>query len=263
MGSYDNLNLNLCETLYAQGAAAVVTPHYTYRHADKVVLGEACPAGGSAIAGLQFYTGTRFPAAYRDGLFFADYTRSCIWFMPKGADGLPDPAQRQTFASGATGIVNLIQGPDGNLYYPDLNGGTVKRISFGSPNDAPTARATATPSSGAVPLAVQFDGTTSTDPNGDALTYDWDLDGDGDYDDSTAARPTRTLRRGRRGHRAAARHRPRRPAGHHERDRDRRRPADGADRHARGRRAVHGRRGDPVLRQREGLAGRGHPRDPV
>ncbi len=192
MGSYDNLNLNLCETLYAQGAASVVTPHYTYRHADKVVAGEACPAGGSAISGLQFYTGTRFPAAYRDGLFFADYTRSCIWFMPKGADGLPDPAQRQTFASGATGIVNLIQGPDGNLYYPDLNGGTVKRISFGSPNDAPTARATATPASGAVPLAVQFDGTTSTDPNGDTLTYAWDLDGDGDYDDSDAARPTRT-----------------------------------------------------------------------
>ena len=159
MGSYDNLNLDLCESLYAQGAASVVTPHYTYRHADKVVAGEACPAGGSAISGLQFYTGTRFPAAYRDGLFFADYTRSCIWFMPKGADGLPDPAQRQTFASGATGIVNLIQGPDGNLYYPDLNGGTVKRISFGSPNDAPTARATATPASGAVPLAVQFDGT--------------------------------------------------------------------------------------------------------
>ncbi len=39
MGSYDNLNLDLCETLYAQGAASVVTPHYTYRHADKVVAG--------------------------------------------------------------------------------------------------------------------------------------------------------------------------------------------------------------------------------
>ena len=192
MPSYDNLNLNLCETLYTQGAAAHAAPHYTYRHADKVIAGEACPSGTSSVAGLAFYTGTRFPARYRDGLFFADYSRSCLWFMPRGADGLPDPAQRESFGSGIVGIVNLVQGPDGSLYYPDLNNGAVRRISYGAPNDGPTARATATPASGGVPLAVQFDGRTSSDPNGDPLTYAWDLDGDGDYDDATGAQPTRT-----------------------------------------------------------------------
>ena len=164
MSSYDNLNLNLCETLYAQGAGAHAAPHYTYRHADKVIAGEACPSGTSSVAGLAFYTGTRFPARYRDGLFFADYSRSCIWFMPADANGLPDPARRESFGSGIAGIVNLAQGPDGSLYYPDLNNGAVRRISYGSPNDAPTARATATPASGAVPLAVAFDGRTSSDP---------------------------------------------------------------------------------------------------
>ena len=35
---------------------------------------------------------TTFPAAYKDALFFSDYSRNCIWVMCPGADGLPDPA---------------------------------------------------------------------------------------------------------------------------------------------------------------------------
>ena len=50
----------------------------------------------------------------------------------------------------------------------------------------------ADPSAGAAPLAVQFHGDMSTDPDGDALTYAWDLDGDGAFDDSTAVNPTHT-----------------------------------------------------------------------
>jgi PKD repeat protein len=86
-------------------------------------------------------------------------------------------------------------GPDGNLYYPDFDGGTVRRIGYiGSPNGAPTAVATASPTTGNAPLTVNFDGTGSTDPDNDPLAYAWDLDGDGAYDDSTASQPTYTLR---------------------------------------------------------------------
>jgi PKD repeat protein len=69
----------------------------------------------------------------------------------------------------------------------------VKRIRYTAGNGAPTAVATASPSSGAAPLTVQFDGTRSTDPDpGDTLTYAWDLDGDSAFDDSTASTPSFT-----------------------------------------------------------------------
>ena len=189
-GGYDSLNLNLCESLYTQGSSAVVTPYYTYNHGAQVVAGEACPTGGSSISGLAFYDKTAFPARYRNALFFADYTRNCIWAMLPGANGLPDPAQRETFVSGAAGPVDLQVGPNGDLYYADLNGGTIRRIRYLFSNRTPTAVASATPTQGAVPLDVSFDGTGSSDPDGDTLAYAWDLDGDGAYDDSTAARPT-------------------------------------------------------------------------
>ena len=37
---------------------------------------------------------------------------------------------------------------------------------------------------------MQFDGTGSFDPEDEAITYAWDLDGDGEFDDSTAAKPS-------------------------------------------------------------------------
>ena len=110
--------------------------------------------------------------------------------MHRGANGLPDPATRRTFLAGAAGPVFLTQGPDGALYYADLSGGRIRRIA--SDNDRPTARITADPTSGAAPLTVAFDGRGSSDPEGQALTYAWDLDGDGAYDDSTAAAPSFT-----------------------------------------------------------------------
>jgi PKD repeat protein len=52
--------------------------------------------------------------------------------------------------------------------------------------------ATAAPTTGVAPLTVNFDGSGSSDPDDLTLSYAWDLDADGAFDDSTATQPTYT-----------------------------------------------------------------------
>ena len=199
-GQMDNLNLNLCETLYSQGTSAVVPPYWAYRHGQKIVAGETCDeTSGAVISAITFApANSSFPNAYDGALFFGDHSRSCIWSMRAGANGLPDPATLQNFVQDASNPVDLEVGTDGNLYYVNLQGGNIQRItSTGSPgNSPPTAVATANPtSSSSVPMVVDFSGTGSSDPDtgtGDVISYAWDLDGDGQLDDSTSSTPTYT-----------------------------------------------------------------------
>ena len=192
---YDSPNLNICENLYAE-QGAVTAPFFNYHHSARVVPNESCPTGSSSIAGVEFEFAAlqhSYPSEYDDALFFADYSRDCIWVMPKGANGIPAPGLVRTFVAGASNPVNLETGPGGDLFYVDFDGGTIRRITYTSSNQTPDAQAAATPTTGVAPLTVTFDGSGSSDPDsGDTLSYAWDLDGDGAFDDSTAVGPTYT-----------------------------------------------------------------------
>jgi len=191
---YQALGLTLCQALYGDGSASA-TPFFYYRHGDHVIPEDGCETEtGSAISGLALYDGGPFPDDYDGALFFADSVRGCIYAMHPDEDGRPDPLNTTTFMSegGEYPGVDLEVGPEGDLFYVKIfsqaDGGSIHRISYDP--GAPVARLQADPRWGPTPLQVALDATASSDPNGETLAYEWDLDGNGTFE--TEAGPTLT-----------------------------------------------------------------------
>jgi glucose/arabinose dehydrogenase len=150
--------------------------------------------GCQAITGGAFVPNDgSWPASYDDSYLFGDYVCGKIFELtPKRGGGF----DQSNFASGLGqgGPITMSFGPYGSheaLFYTTFaNGGEVHRIAYtGANNRSPNAVVSAEPTSGPVPLNVAFDGSGSSDPDGDALTYHWDF-GDGSPAQTTDAPTT-------------------------------------------------------------------------
>lgn len=111
-------NLPQAQTFYASGQTA--TPAiYGLNHSQ---------TGINAIVLGDVYTGTTYPAKYRGDLFFNDLGQGIVRNISFNANG--SVANVETFTTGAQIVVDIKQGPDGNLYFVDLNDGKIGRWVF-------------------------------------------------------------------------------------------------------------------------------------
>jgi glucose/arabinose dehydrogenase len=147
------------------------------------------PGRAGSITTVTVYSGTSLPELYQNKVFVSDYTlrwMKVLTFDPTYTTVLDE----QTIDTDAGTAVQLLQGPDGNLYQLNIFPGTLYRIAASGGNRAPSATLTASPPNGLSPLTVQFSSAGSTDPDaGTTLSYVWDF---GDGAASTEPNPTRT-----------------------------------------------------------------------
>jgi M6 family metalloprotease-like protein len=108
-------------------------------------------------------------------------------------DPFPGSTNKRLFDGSSNPNSDLYNGSDSGvrMWVQSTSCGSSMSAAFG-PNQAPTASAGG-PYSTPEGTSKQLTAAGSTDPDGDALTYAWDLDNDGQYDDSTSQTPTFTV----------------------------------------------------------------------
>jgi uncharacterized protein (TIGR03382 family) len=154
-------------TLPAGTPGVLSAPVHVYRHGEAPggdELVDPCYAGGhSAVVGLAFYRGTRYPARLRDALFFGDFPIGCVYAMLPDAAGVPDPSRIEVFARGVDQAVAFESGIDGDLYYVSL-GGSLHHLEYRVPSDPNRAPAWAASTDEAVaePAPPSAGGCSST-----------------------------------------------------------------------------------------------------
>ena len=111
-------NLPEAQAFYASGQQVTAAVYGLSHQAD----------GINAIVLGDVYRGTTYPAEFQGNLFVNDLGQGIVRAVSFNNDGSVDRVT--TFTNGAQIVVQIAQGPDGNLYYVDLNDNTVGRWEF-------------------------------------------------------------------------------------------------------------------------------------
>jgi len=135
--------------------------------------------GCRSVTGAAFVPNGLWPAEYDGAYLYGDFVCGKIFKLTQSGGTYTSTEFASGLGDGGS-VISMMFGPSGTgraLYYTNYaGGGELHRIAFiaAGSNRPPFAAATASPTSGPVPLTVNFDASASSDPDtGDTLTYVW------------------------------------------------------------------------------------------
>jgi YD repeat-containing protein len=150
----------------SRNTAYFTRPSVGQWHHYALVMDSTAPAAQQI---LPYVDGQPVPyVKTKSGTGAGNFANSSLYFMSRAASAL--------FGSGDLDEVAL--------YNRALPASTIAQH-FGGNSQAPLASFSAAPNPAQAGQLVNFDGSTSADPDGTIATYEWDLDGNGSYETNT------------------------------------------------------------------------------
>ncbi len=170
----------------------VAQPFVWYPYGESAQFPWTGEGGRTAMAGPVFESSAfpdvpgRFPDYFDGKLIAYEWMRDWIVAITLSQNGdfeRADPILTNTAFSNPT---DMAFGPDGSLYvleygeewFAQNEDARLNRITFAAGNRPPTAYISTPSLAGALPFVVRADASASTDPDDDALEYNWSLDGE-------------------------------------------------------------------------------------
>lgn len=162
-----------CQEVYDGQLGEITPPSFAYNR-------EGSPG---AITVGDIYTGELLSEQFHDALLITDYLLGWIRLVHLGLDG--EPSSVTEFAQ-VPFPVQVKMGPDQQIYYLNVWGGEVVRLTYvgqegegeETPSAPPVIVATVGPQAGREPLMVRVDATNSYDPAGGPLDFRIDFGGE-------------------------------------------------------------------------------------
>ncbi|MDA0638777.1 ThuA domain-containing protein, partial [Nonomuraea sp. MCN248] len=184
---------------------ATIWYHYAADPQNFPELRGGAPMGGPVYrADPDLQSDVKWPAYWDGKAVFGEWNNDQVWSFQLDESGTELVEMNRILGSLAfKKPMDMKFGPDGALYLIEWGSGFggdnadsgIYRIDYIKGTRPPIARATADKTDGPLPLAVTFSSEGSRDPDGEPLTFAWDLDGDGDTD-STDPDPSYTYEEG-------------------------------------------------------------------
>ncbi len=174
---------------------------YPYAESEEFPL--VGSGGRNAMAGPVYHAEmyknnpNRFPDYYDDKLFIYDWMRG--WMMAVSFDEDGDMKSMEPFLPSTkwNNLMDVLMGPEGDFYTLEYGTGwftandnaILSHLKYNPGNRIPQAKLSVDKTAQAVPFAVQFDASESSDSDGDDLKFSWDF---GDGQSGKGAQPEHT-----------------------------------------------------------------------